>query len=123
MGTTLQGLLDASRRGSERGIQRVGQLQQLFAQKDKMERQDKQDKFEQFKFQLDNIKTGLASGVESWQKQAAIQLREFTSTNEGRAAFGYTVDIVDKIGKGDEKLDLILKRAKIQPRYKKVKKK
>ena len=98
--------------GSQRGMQRAAQLQQLFAQKAQLERQKQQDEFEQIQFKMKNIQTGLGSGVESWQRQAAIQLRDWTSTNEGKRIFGYTVDIVDQIGSGNENLDAVLKEFK-----------
>jgi hypothetical protein len=95
--STLQKMLDASRRGTAHGMQNAQQMQQLFAQKDQMERQVKQDEYKQKQDQLANITGLLGSGSPSAVEQGAILLKGFTKKNQ--EIFGGEVDIVGQVGK------------------------
>jgi len=81
MANTLQRAYDAVNRGSDRGMQRASQLQQLFAQKDQMERQKKQDEYAMLQNKVGMATDLLSSKMPIARQQGAEMLFNLTSKN------------------------------------------
>ena len=109
MANNLQRAYDAVNRGSDRGMQRASQLQQLFAQKDQMERQKKQDDFAKKKYQVDMYTTWASSDNEYIRKQGMTKLTAFSKENE--EFFNGTVNFlgIDSKNKGEENYEKLIK--------------
>ena len=109
MANTLQRAYDAVNRGSDRGMQHASQLQQLFAQKDQMERQKKQDDFAKKKYQVDMYTTWASSDNEYIRKQGMTKLTAFSKENE--EFFNGTVNFlgIDAKNKGEENYEKLIK--------------